>query len=80
MDHMAIAFKKAAAILENDFIANKLFQRYEGWGQHFGQSILNGQQNLESLASHTVSNSLQPKHVNGQQKMMENKVNRVLFV
>jgi xylose isomerase len=79
MDHMALALKKAAAILENDFIADKLSQRYEGWGQHFGQSILNGQQNLESLASHTLSNSLQPKHVSGQQEMMENKVNRVLF-
>jgi xylose isomerase len=67
------------AILENHFIADKLSQRYEGWGQHFRQSILNGQQNLESLASHTVSNSLQPKHVSSQQEMMENKVNRVLF-
>jgi xylose isomerase len=79
MDHMALALKKAAAILENDFIADKLSQRYEGWGQHFGQSILNGQHNLESLASHTVSNSLQPKHVSGQQEMMENRVNRILF-
>jgi xylose isomerase len=79
MDHMALALKKAAAILENDFIADKLSQRYEGWGQHFGQSILNGQHNLESLASHTVSNSLQPKHVSGQQEMMENRINRILF-
>jgi xylose isomerase len=79
MDHMALALKKAAAILENDFIADKISQRYEGWGQNFGQSILSGQQDLESLASHTVSNNLQPKHVSGQQELMENKVNRVLF-
>jgi xylose isomerase len=79
MDHMALALKKAAAILENDFIADKISQRYQGWGQNFGQSILNGHHNLESLANHTVSNSLQPKHVSGQQEMMENKVNRILF-
>jgi xylose isomerase len=79
MDHMALGLKKAAAILENDFIANKISQRYEGWGQKFGQSILSGQQNLETLASHTVSNNLQPKHVSGQQELMENKVNRILY-
>ena len=79
MDHMALALKKAATILENDFIAEKLSQRYAPWGQSFGQSITNGQHSLESLAIHTVSNSLQPKHVSGQQELLENKVNRVLF-
>ncbi|MBU3002392.1 xylose isomerase [Paraglaciecola arctica] len=79
MDHMALALKKAAAILESDFIADKISQRYEGWGQNFGQSVLKGQHSLESLASHTVSNNLQPKHVSGQQELLENKVNRVLF-
>jgi xylose isomerase len=79
MDHMALALKKAAAILENDFIADKISQRYEGWGQKFGQSILSGQQNLETLASHTVSHNLQPKHVSGQQELMENKVNRIIY-
>lgn len=79
MDHMALALKKAAAILENDFIADKISERYAGWGQNFGQSVLNGQHSLESLASHTVSNNLQPKHVSGQQELLENKVNRVLF-
>ncbi|AGH44477.1 xylose isomerase [Paraglaciecola psychrophila] len=79
MDHMALALKKAAAILENDFIADKISQRYEGWGQKFGQSILSGQQSLETLTSHTVSNNLQPKHVSGQQELMENKVNRILY-
>jgi xylose isomerase len=79
MDHMALALKKAAAILENDFIADKISQRYEGWAQKFGQSILSGQQSLETLTSHTVSNNLQPKHVSGQQELMENKVNRILY-
>jgi xylose isomerase len=79
MDHMALALKKAAAILENDFIADKISQRYEGWGQNFGQSILTGQHSLETLASHTVDKNLQPKHVSGQQELMENKVNRILY-
>lgn len=66
-------------ILESDFIAKKLSQRYEGWGQRFGQSILNGQQDLESLASHTMSHSLPPKYVSGCQEVLENTVNRVLY-
>jgi len=76
---MALALKKAEAILENDFIAKKLSQRYEGWRQRFVQSILNGQQNLESLASHTMTNSLPPKHISGQQEVLENTINRVLY-
>jgi xylose isomerase len=57
IDHMAINLKMAAAILENDFIADKISQRYQGWGQKFGQSILNGRHNLVSIASHTVNNN-----------------------
>ena len=66
-------------ILENDFIAKKLSHRYEGWGQRFGQSILNGQQDLESLASHAISHSLPPKYVSGRHEVLENTGNRVLY-
>jgi xylose isomerase len=79
MDHMALALKKAAAMIENDFIAAKRTERYAGWEKDLGQSILTGKQSLESLAKHTTDNNLQPQHVSGQQELLENKVNRVLY-
>lgn len=79
MDHMAIALKKAAALLEKDFLADHKKGRYAGWSQDLGSSIMGGKQSLESLASHVIDNGLQPQHVSGQQELLENKVNRVLF-
>lgn len=79
MDHMALALKKAAAILENDFLADKVAQRYAGWNQALGKDIISGQHSLESLANHVTSNKLDPKHTSGQQELLENKVNRVLY-
>jgi xylose isomerase len=79
MDHMALALKKAAKILENDFLAEKVKDRYAGWSGSLGRSIEAGKFDLESLAAHAVSNDISPKHVSGQQELLENKVNRVLY-
>lgn len=79
MDHMAIALKKAALMLENDFIEAKIKQRYAGWGSDHGKSIITGKQSLESIASYTQTNNLSPSHVSGQQELLENKVNRILY-
>jgi xylose isomerase len=79
MDHLAIALKKAAKMIENDFVSAKLNERYAGWDANLGKAILSGEHSLESLASYAFDHSLSPKHVSGQQELMENKVNRVLF-
>lgn len=79
MDHMAIALKKAALIMQNDFIEAKTNERYTGWSNSHGKSIITGKESLESIASYTQSNSLNPSHVSGQQELLENKVNRILY-
>ena len=79
MDHMALGLKKAAAILEEDFLQQKVDGRYAGWKKDLGSNILDGKHSLESLASHALDNNIQPKHVSGQQELLENKVNRVLY-
>lgn len=79
MDTCAMALKKAAAILENDFIKTAQARRYQGWNNNLGQSILNGNQSLASLAKVAVDNNLAPQHVSGQQELLENQVNGVLF-
>lgn len=79
MDHMALALKKAAAILENDFLAEKVKSRYAGWSSSLGRTIQAGEHSLSSLSDHAITNNLSPKHVSGQQELLENKVNRVLY-
>ncbi len=79
MDTCALGLKKAAAMIENDFIGNTKAKRYQGWDGELGSKIANGGFSLESLASYTQENNLDPKHVSGQQEMLENQVNQVIF-
>jgi xylose isomerase len=79
MDHLALALRKAAVILENDFLADFVKQRYAGWSGNLGKAIQNGEHSLATLADFAVAHDLQPKHASGQQELLENKVNRVLF-
>lgn len=78
MDHLAIALKKAAALLDNDFLASKVSERYAGWNGDLGKGILSGRQSLESLAGVALNGNFTPKHVSGQQELMENKLTRLL--
>lgn len=79
MDTCALALKKAAKMIENDFIADLKQKRYGQWDQGFGQKILNGEFSLDSLANHTLDSQLDPKPASGQQEYLENRVNQVLF-
>ncbi|MDT0596495.1 xylose isomerase [Glaciecola petra] len=79
MDHMALALKKAAAILESDFLKAKVDARYAGWNSDFGGAIMQGEHSLESLTKHAISNAISPEHKSGQQELLENQVNRILF-
>lgn len=79
MDHMALALKKAALMLENDFITTNMKQRYASWSGDLGCDILAAKHSLESLAEITITKNLHPKHVSGQQELLENTVNRILF-
>ena len=79
MDHLALALKKAALLLESDFLAAKVSERYAGWNGQLGKGILSGKQSLESLAGIAQDSNFKPKHVSGQQELLENKLTRVLY-
>lgn len=79
IDTCAAALKKAAEIIENDFISKKINQRYAGWDNTLGKDILSGNHSLESLSEYATSNNIAPKHVSGQQEYLENQINNVLF-
>ena len=79
MDNIALALKKAAKLIESDFLAEFVAQRYKGWSNELGQDVLSGKLSLEQLASKAQKLNLQPAHQSGRQELLENQVNRVIF-
>ncbi|GAB3028493.1 xylose isomerase [Bowmanella dokdonensis] len=79
MDHLAMALKRAAAMLENDFLGNAKAKRYAGWNGDLGKAIQGGQHSLESLASLVNDKGLSPRHVSGRQELLENLVNQAIY-
>uniref|UniRef100_UPI003B5A9268 xylose isomerase n=1 Tax=Shewanella gaetbuli TaxID=220752 RepID=UPI003B5A9268 len=79
MDHLALALKKAAKMIENDFLSETVASRYKGWSGNLGKSISTGDFSLQSLAQYAVDNNFNPQHSSGKQELLENQVNRVLF-
>ncbi|WP_447797083.1 xylose isomerase [Pseudomonas moraviensis] len=79
MDVLALSLERAAAMIESDQLQTLKDQRYAGWRQPFGQAVMAGDFNLESLAEHAFTNELNPQAVSGRQEMLENIVNRYLY-
>ncbi|WP_411959734.1 xylose isomerase [Pseudomonas mandelii] len=79
MDVLALSLERAAAMVQDDRLQQLKDQRYSGWQQPFGQAVLTGDFNLQSLAEHAFANELNPQAVSGRQEMLENVVNRFIY-
>ena len=79
IDVIAIALERAAALIENDQLAEFKKQRYAGWETDFGRKMLSGGYSLESLATDAVARNVAPQHVSGRQEHLENVVNRAIY-
>lgn len=79
MDTIAIALKKAAAMIENDFLSKAVSNRYAGWSGDLGKQIISGQHSIDSLEKLVADKALAPKHQSGQQELLENQVNGILY-
>jgi xylose isomerase len=79
MDTIALAFQNAVELHEKKLLSDIVDKRYAGWDADFGKQILSGDMSLEALSAWAVDNDIDPKHVSGQQELLENIVNRVIF-
>ena len=79
IDTLAIALKKAAAIIENGVLSTNRSARYAGWREEKGAAIMAGKESLQSLAKKVLDQELQPQPVSGRQEWLEGQINRVLF-
>ena len=79
MDHLAMALKRAAVLVEKDFLGKAVAERYAGWNGALGKAIQGKEHSLQSLAALVEREQLSPKAVSGRQELLENQVNLVLF-
>ncbi|MFA0344048.1 xylose isomerase [Vibrio sp. 10N.222.54.C3] len=79
MDTMALSLERAADMIENDILSNKIAQRYAGWNDLLGKKIMSGDHSLESLALHATEINLSPIKESGRQERLENIVNSFIY-
>ncbi|MGF1474388.1 MAG: xylose isomerase [Geminicoccaceae bacterium] len=79
MDVMALAWIKAAALVESRVLSDAVAARYRGWDEPLGREIMDGTHDLASLSLYAQDRALDPKPVSGRQELLENHVNRVIY-
>ena len=79
IDALAKALLVAADMIEQETLSGPLAQRYAGWSESLGSSILDGSESLETLATRVESGEIDPDPKSGSQEMLENRVNRVIW-
>ena len=76
MDTLARGLSNAAALIESGELAGHVANRYSGWDSAFGQRILNGEMDFDSLAGHVHTVNLDLSPTSGCQELLENVVSR----
>lgn len=79
MDTLALALKLAARLFEDGRLENRVKARYADWNGDLGRRIMQGSLTLAELAHYADSHDLAPEHRSGQQELLENIVNQVLY-
>ena len=79
IDTLARSLLVAAALVENQTLAEPRSQRYAGWTRDLGKRIRSGGETLETLEAQVRSGELNPSPVSGRQELLEERVNRVIW-
>jgi len=79
IDTLARALLVAADIVEQGTLERFREQRYAGWSDELGGSILSGDASLASLEGKVSAGTIDPHPVSGRQELLENVVNRVIW-
>ncbi|MDH3250019.1 MAG: xylose isomerase [Acidimicrobiia bacterium] len=79
IDTLAMALLVAADMVEQGTLTSARERRYAGWSGGLGSAILDGTEDLASLEAKVMGGSIDPTPVSGQQELLENQVNRVIW-
>ena len=79
MDALARALLAAAELIKAETLSKPKATRYAGWSSELGRRINQGDETLDTLEARVMSGELNPVPVSGQQELLENLVNRVIW-
>lgn len=79
MDTLARSLLAAAEMIGDETLSAPRAARYQGWTRDLGSAILDGAETLTSLEARVISGEIDPKPVSGQQELLENQVNEVIW-
>jgi xylose isomerase len=79
IDTLAGALLVAAELIESETLSVPLEKRYAGWSADLGVAILGGAETLDSLEAKVLGGEIDPTPVSGNQELLENRVNRVIW-
>jgi xylose isomerase len=79
IDTLARALLVAARLVEGGELDRRRDERYAGWGDGLGASILGGAASLEDLEQRVATEGADPEPVSGRQELLENLVNQAIW-
>ena len=79
IDTLAQALLGAQALIDDGVLDRARSERYQRWDGELGRRIMDPATELASLADEALNADLEPSPVSGQQELLENEVNRVLW-
>ncbi len=79
IDTLARSLLVAAGMVERGTLERLRQERYDGWSDELGRSILAGNLPLEVLATRVFAGDIDPRPVSGRQEQLENIVNQEIW-
>ena len=78
VDTLARSLLIAAQLIEKGELAKFTKNRYADWQEKFGSDILNGKMDVEKIATHVLTNHLEPIPKSGRQEKLESLISAEL--
>ena len=79
IDTLARSLLVAAAMIEHGDLERLREERYQGWSEDLGKSILSGDLSLEAISQRVLAGEIDPKPASGRQELLENVVNKEIW-
>jgi len=79
IDTLARSLLVAAAMIERGDLERLREERYQGWSEDLGKSILAGDVSLEAISKRVLAGEIDPQPASGRQELFENVVNREVW-
>ncbi len=79
IDTLARSLLVAAGMIEGGALERLREDRYAGWADALGASILSGETSLEALERRVAAGEIDPRPVSGRQELLENLVNQEIW-